>query len=374
MSYPALLSSSASATSATASGPSAAPSAGGIAGTRRDNISASDLSHLTYTRAWISDTAPGYYQAYSNSSEATVTFSFNGVAAAYFATKKPTRGRCMLVLDNSSPYSIDLYDGLLYNNTGTEQLIWYSGTLPYGRHNVTVSQWGEDERIGYYPYLASESWIRWIPTNVTAYLATASTPSPTPSSYPSSSSGRTSSSAVAGGVVGGLAAVVLVGFLVFWWRRRGRRAGKKKGRKGGEKLGSEGEEGEEKSGGNGEDQQQPPHHPYGAASDPFSPYAAAPYPYGSAPSSNGQHLPPPWYPHQHPHPAPHAYPHFSPPPPPHPSSASAEAHHRRPYLAPSHSFYSPSSDSHGQPSQYSYPYHVQGQGAEARSYAVPEIG
>lgn len=42
--------------------------------------------------------------------------------------------------------SIDLYDGSGY--TQGRQIIWSSGTLLYGVHNVTLTQLGPDARFG----------------------------------------------------------------------------------------------------------------------------------------------------------------------------------------------------------------------------------
>lgn len=45
-----------------------------------------------------------------------------------------------------STYRIDLYDGSGYQTP--RQIIWSSGTLPYGVHNVTLMQIGPDARFG----------------------------------------------------------------------------------------------------------------------------------------------------------------------------------------------------------------------------------
>ncbi|GAA6040755.1 hypothetical protein JCM8097_003282 [Rhodosporidiobolus ruineniae] len=190
-----------------------------IAGTQSYNVS-SDSSQLTYygAVAWRSDTTPGYYEAYSNNSDAAVTFSFTGVSVSYLAHRKADRGICLLTLDGVKPYTIDLY-----NDSGYDQgleVIWSSGTLVYGRHNVTISQQvAPDGRIGYYPYLVTELWTEVVPTDVGAYTATQYVPSSSASPSPSNSSSSTDTAAIAGGTVGAVVACLLLGFLVYLWRR-----------------------------------------------------------------------------------------------------------------------------------------------------------
>ncbi|GAA5862890.1 hypothetical protein JCM1840_002315 [Sporobolomyces johnsonii] len=188
-----------------------------IIGTERLNIS-SDSTQLTYVGTWRSDndTQTGAYQAYSNASDASVTFSFIGVAVAYVAEKKADRGLCQLTVDATTSYTIDLYNDSGYSQGF--QIIWDSGTLVYGAHNVTISQIGPDARFGYYPYLITETWIESVPTNVPAYTATQIIPSSTASATPEKTH-KSDAGSIIGGVVGGVVACFLLGFLLYLWRR-----------------------------------------------------------------------------------------------------------------------------------------------------------
>ncbi|GAA5917294.1 hypothetical protein JCM5296_003051 [Sporobolomyces johnsonii] len=188
-----------------------------IIGTESLNIS-SDSTQLTYVGTWRSDndTQTGAYQAYSNASDASVTFSFIGVAVAYVAEKKADRGLCQLTVDATTSYTIDLYNDSGYSQGF--QIIWDSGTLVYGAHNVTISQIGPDARFGYYPYLITETWIESVPTNVPAYTATQIIPSSTASATPEKSH-KSDAGPIIGGVVGGVVACFLLGFLLYLWRR-----------------------------------------------------------------------------------------------------------------------------------------------------------
>lgn len=115
-------------------------------GTVQSNVSSNDTSHMTYVSQWRSSIINGTYEAYSNYTDAVVTFRWNGVGASYVAIKGPNRGLCQLKLDDSAVYSIDLYNDSGY--TQDEEVIWTSPTLPYGSHNVSISQVGEDARLG----------------------------------------------------------------------------------------------------------------------------------------------------------------------------------------------------------------------------------
>ncbi|GAA5890872.1 hypothetical protein JCM6882_008841 [Rhodosporidiobolus microsporus] len=377
--------------SAIATASASASSSAAIAGTTQRNVS-SDSTQMTYVRTWRSDVEP--YIAYSNASDASVTFSFTGVAVAYLATKKSDRGLCMLVLDNTTPYTPDLYDASGYSQD--QQVIWYSGTLPYGSHNVTISQLGPDSRLGYYPYLVTETWIEVIPTNPAAYVATETVPSPTPSINYSAGRRGPDTAAVAGGVVGGVIACVLAGFLIYLWRREKARQRRSEGlpvqkvKKAEGKMAIEDEpdrsSGGEHSNGGGYGGV------YGAYGVPggYDPYAApySAYGYGHPPpppdhSAYASSLAPTsaW---GNPYVHPHHYPH-----PPHSagsvesaqplnSGASAYAPPGSPGLPPSTlrgSFYDSAYHSGGgsDRGQQAYPYHVQSQGATAHSYPVPEI-
>lgn len=75
-----------------------------------------------------------------------MTFSFIGVGVSYLAEKKSDRGICQLTVDGSMFYTLDLYNDSPY--TSGLQVIWTSGTLLYGAHNITISQLGPDARFG----------------------------------------------------------------------------------------------------------------------------------------------------------------------------------------------------------------------------------
>ncbi|GAA5831352.1 hypothetical protein JCM11251_003994 [Rhodosporidiobolus azoricus] len=373
-----------------------ASSSAAIAGTTQRNVS-SDSTQMSYVRTWRSEMDP--YIAYSNASDASVTFSFTGVAVAYLATKKADRGLCVLVLDNTVPYTPDLYDASGYSQD--QQVIWYSGTLPYGDHNVTISQLGPDSRLGYYPYLVTETWIEFVPTNPAAYVATEATPSPTPSVGFDNSSRGPDKAAIAGGVVGGVIACVLAGFLIYLWRREKIRQRRSDGmpvqkvKKAEGKMAIEDEP--DTSSGGGHSNGGGYGGVYGAYGVPggFDPYNN-PYPYGYP---HHPPLPPdhtayasslgpasawgsPYSPPLHPYPYPH---------PPHSagsaesaqpltSAASAGGPPGSPGLPPPAgtsrgSYYDSAYHSGGgsERGQQAYPYHVQSQGSTAHSYPVPEI-
>ena len=57
-----------------------------------------------------------------------------------------TAGLCLLSVDNTDTYTVDLYDDS--GNELQRQVIWTSPTLPYGSHNVTLFQAGQDQRFG----------------------------------------------------------------------------------------------------------------------------------------------------------------------------------------------------------------------------------
>ncbi|KAK4701498.1 hypothetical protein P7C70_g4730, partial [Phenoliferia sp. Uapishka_3] len=191
-------------------------------GTTQNNVS-SDSTQMTYLSTWRSTNTSGLYAAYSNDSDASVTFSFTGVGVSYVSIKKYDRGLCQLVVDGKSGYTIDLYDNSGYTQFST--VIWTSPTLPYGSHNVTLQQVGKDARIGYYPYLFSETWIEVVPTNIASYTATQILTTATTGSNPTStgSSSHSSSSPdlapIVGGAVGGVVALALIAFLIFLWRK-----------------------------------------------------------------------------------------------------------------------------------------------------------
>ncbi|BGP36896.1 hypothetical protein JCM10450v2_000791 [Rhodotorula kratochvilovae] len=364
-----------------------APANAAIIGAELHNIS-SDTTQFNYLGRWRSDTEDGIYQAYSNDTEAVVTFTFVGVSASYLAEKRDDRGICQIQLDDQAPTYMDLYDNSGYSQG--LQVIWSSGTLVYGTHNVTISQIGPDSRFGYYPYLVTSTWLEAVPTDVAAYISTQVVPSATATPTPVDSSGRGPNvGAIVGGTIGAVLAAMLLGFLFYlYWRDRTQRkrsegAPVEKVKKADGKMAIEDE----------------PEH--GGA------YGAAPYPgYGAGYAGYG-------YPHD-----PYGYSGAAPYAPygqhdPSFAAASGWAYPQQQqqgqYLAPPHSAGSNSADSHGRggagvagygagggssaapattsrgsyyDSAYhsgegsdsrSYPYHVQGFGTESRSYPVPEI-
>ena len=86
--------------------------------------SSSDSTQMSYVSTWRSMTSDGVYEAYSNASDASVTFSFTGVGVQYVAIKKYDRGLCQLVVDGVSSYTVDLYDNSGYLQYQT--VIWTS--------------------------------------------------------------------------------------------------------------------------------------------------------------------------------------------------------------------------------------------------------
>ncbi|KWU45361.1 hypothetical protein RHOSPDRAFT_32984 [Rhodotorula sp. JG-1b] len=368
---------------------------GAITGAVTHNIS-SDSTQLTYSGTWRSDTTQGFYQAYSNATDAAVTFSFTGVAAVYLAERTADRGICLLTLDNSIPYTVDLY-----NDSGLSsglQVIWSSGTLPYGQHNISITQIGPDARFGYYPYLVTSTWIEAVPTNVPAYVSTQSVPTSSASSFPDGyyTASGPNIGAIVGGSIGAVVAACLLGFLFYLWRReRGARrradaatAASVQKYEGKAPLDDERDSSENMS---------TAQYPYGMS--PYGPYGPAPYdPYGyrynpgygyhpasaaatwDAPSSHdyaqSRYYTPP---------APRSadssdFPvdyssngaGLQPPPSLSPSSSGFPGAHRSSVGAATTSL--DDSAYHSNTAQnHRYPYHVQGSGSDSRSYAIPEI-
>ncbi|SCV68420.1 BQ2448_541 [Microbotryum intermedium] len=188
------------------------------AGAFAQNIT-SDSTQMTYTSLWRSDTEDGFYQAYSNLSDASVTFTFTGVGATFWSVRKADRGLCQLIVDNSVAYTIDLYDDSGVSKG--QQKIWSSGVLRYEQHTITLAQIGPDARFGFYPYLITEIWTEFVPINIASYTATESVPTFQPTG---GSSGKDVSEAsrvapIIGGVVGGVVAMILISFLLYLWRR-----------------------------------------------------------------------------------------------------------------------------------------------------------
>ncbi|GAA5831182.1 hypothetical protein JCM3766R1_002957 [Sporobolomyces carnicolor] len=359
-----------------------------IIGAQAYNIS-SDSTQLTYVGTWRSDTEDGVYQAYSNASDAAVTFSFIGVGVAYLAEKKADRGLCQLAVDGKDYYTVDLYNDSGYSQ-GT-QLVWDSGTLVYGSHNVTISQLGPDARFGYYPYLITETWIESVPTDVSAYTATQARPSPTATNS-SSSNHHTSPGPIIGGVIGGVLAAFLLGFLFYLWRRdkaqrrRSEGAPVQKVKKAEGKFAIEDEQpfnGAPDLGGAGGGlagegawagmpggalASAGGHHyqdPYGGAGAGGG-YGATPYRSNSGSDESYQ------YNNNYGHARPSSYGSGPVMPPPGPSYGGSYSS-PSPYQYPASSGYDNGAGGTMSSQNRSYPYHEQGYGTESRRYPVPEI-
>ncbi|BGP29100.1 hypothetical protein JCM10296v2_000838 [Rhodotorula toruloides] len=364
-----------------------------IAGTQIQNIS-SDSTQLTYVGTWRSDTTEGIYQAYSNASDASVTFSFIGVGVSYLAEKKADRGICQLTVDGTMYYTLDLYNDSPYSNG--LQVIWTSGTLLYGAHNITISQLGPDARFGYYPYLVTSTWSEAVPTDVPNYTRTQTTPSATPTNEPLfPTSHGVNRGAIIGGVVGGVVAFGLFSFLLYLWRsdrarsRRSDGAPLHKVKRADGKMAIDDEP--DSKGAMG------PHAGYGAgyAGYPYDPYHYNPYAAAAA-AAYGYAAP---YGHDSIYSGASGWAYPQPSSPSHgpaPRSASSAESHNRLYTQPEQSPQSPAfsppagaapaSRGSAYDSAYhsgdgaasnagsqSYPYHVQGHGNESRAYPIPEI-
>lgn len=115
-----------------------------IPGTHLVNVSSSDTSVFQTTSGdWQSDTAPGYYEIYSNSTNATATFTFTGVGFTFFGARKVDRNEFYLAIDSGEQFIV--YQGTgglgstLDNSWPTESL-YTSPELAYGLHSVVMSQ------------------------------------------------------------------------------------------------------------------------------------------------------------------------------------------------------------------------------------------
>ncbi|GAA6043131.1 hypothetical protein JCM8097_004331 [Rhodosporidiobolus ruineniae] len=357
--------------SASSSAASAQPT---ILGTTTYNVSADSPSLVYYgTEApWRSDTNEGYYRAYANTSDAYVRFTFTGVAASYLTTRSPQQGICLISIDERQSYTIDLYSSSTnQTDLGT---IFSTPTLPYGVHNLTISQLSRDARLGYYPQLLMAYFTVTTPTDIAAYTRTQVLPaSSAVSTVYYSYSSAPNAGVIAGSVIGVAAACALLGFAIYWYRERKRRR----------KEVAAMEEIKEKP-------DEPPTPPLLAAA-PAPPKGG---PYGGAWPPPGIYGDP--YAAYRPYPpAGYGYP---PHPPANPSSPRAQSDGAWPGPPPSRPALS--ADSHGQREHYrqlsgpssqfnpqdegpfqdprqggsgsAYPIHVQG-GPNPRSYAVPEL-
>ncbi|KAI5474707.1 hypothetical protein MNV49_002575 [Pseudohyphozyma bogoriensis] len=362
-----------------------------IIGTTTTNIS-SDSTNFQYVSTWRSDVENGMYQAYSNASDASVTFTFVGVQAQYIAVKKYDRGLFLMRLDGTETYTVDLYDDSGY--TQPPRVAWTSPVVPYGEHNVTLLQVGIDARFGFYPYLITSTWINTVPTNVAAYtstevLTTATTGAASSATgNPTHTNKAVSVAPIIGGVIGGVVALCLAGFLLFLWRKD--KASRKRG--GGAVLKVKRGEGKmtieddydggdgttvpppggpgyggygsyyhsssspPRSSSHGSDPYATPHHSYSSHSPHNPAYASLPLHteggayansgYGGGNTGGGAHMSSP-------------------------GTNSGSYHSGEAWGGPGSGTYTGSDGSRRD--SKSYPYHTQAEGGERRSYPVPEI-
>ncbi|KAI5481792.1 hypothetical protein MNV49_000069 [Pseudohyphozyma bogoriensis] len=192
----------------------------------------SNDTSITLTGTWSHSVENSIYETYSNASNAQLSFSFVGVGLEYVAGKKYDRGKFSLSIDGNAT-TVDLYQAGTSTTASTVQ--WSSESLEYASHKIVLSQISVDSRLGFYPYLISETWQIIIPTNITEYTATevrssttgasSQTSSTSAASSTSTSSKKSSSAgAIAGGVVGGITALALALLAAWFFIRRRNRA------------------------------------------------------------------------------------------------------------------------------------------------------
>ncbi|GAA6043133.1 hypothetical protein JCM8097_004332 [Rhodosporidiobolus ruineniae] len=347
-----------------------------ITGTATYNVSAeasNSTNEVVYLGAWRSDLDPGFYQAYSNASDAVVQFSWTGVAAAYVATRRPDRGICQITLDGLKTWSLDLY---ARDTNRTEEILFVTGTLAHSSHVLTVSQYAPDGRLGYYP-------TDWRFT--AAYTRTQTATMPAQTYYSSYNPGLTDGD-IAGAVVGTVIAVALIVIGIVFWRRRRRQ--RRNAGSAAEKL----KKADEDKLPIPDDTSSADHAHAGAVDEAYHPGAGWPYgdPYAAYRAAAfgypGGHPPPA-------HPDPSAYSSAAAPQPAWAplsqrslvsplSPPSSDAHGPR-YLSGGMSQVAPASSPGLMDSAYhsggasdrtpAYPHHITGSGSDSRSYAVPEL-
>jgi hypothetical protein len=94
---------------------------------------------LIYAGDWKASSSPsasGGNFAFTNSSGATVTVHFDGLALAWVAKTSPAYGEAQVSLDGGSPVTVDLYSA----EELWQQEVWNSGLLGSGSHTVII-QW-----------------------------------------------------------------------------------------------------------------------------------------------------------------------------------------------------------------------------------------
>ncbi|OFW61538.1 MAG: hypothetical protein A2133_12775 [Actinobacteria bacterium RBG_16_64_13] len=98
-------------------------------------------SHLVYAGAWSTTadgSASGSSFLFANSSEASVSVTFEGTYLAWIAKKAPVYGKATVTLDGKNLGTIDLFSASI----GWQQKVWGTGTLKSGLHTVTIAWTG----------------------------------------------------------------------------------------------------------------------------------------------------------------------------------------------------------------------------------------
>lgn len=101
-----------------------------------------DDALITKSGTWLSGTSAGYSggsYAYA-SGDASATMAFDGTELSLIGVKGTIFGFAAISLDGGTPVIVDLYNAVSLNQT----VLWSTGTLPTGRHTVTVSYVGEN--------------------------------------------------------------------------------------------------------------------------------------------------------------------------------------------------------------------------------------
>ncbi len=99
-------------------------------------------SLLAYTGAWSLDgnstSASGGSYGYADSAGSTVTVTFNGTYLRWISKKSTAYGIANVTLDGKDAGTVNLYSSVV----SYQQKVWDTGTLPYGKHTVTISWTG----------------------------------------------------------------------------------------------------------------------------------------------------------------------------------------------------------------------------------------
>ncbi|KAM0748692.1 hypothetical protein T439DRAFT_70308 [Meredithblackwellia eburnea MCA 4105] len=136
---------------------SAHPAVTSIHGTHMVNISSSNPSFFqTVSGSWNSDDTPGYFEVYSNSSDAKASFTFTGVGLTFYGARKVDRNEYYLSIDGGAPFVIYPGTGGLgstTDNTWPTETLWVSPLLEEGTHRATIEQ-----IAGYSTWLVAQEW------------------------------------------------------------------------------------------------------------------------------------------------------------------------------------------------------------------------